>query len=74
MNATCYPGIRSSVSPPVRHELVARRAYEKWVSRGCLTGTAVRDWREAEAEVDEEIRSRESEHALLWPHLSDGSY
>jgi hypothetical protein len=40
------------------HELIARRAYEKWLARGCPSGTTLEDWLEAEAEVDTELGVR----------------
>ena len=44
---------REAVLPevPVSQELIARRAYEKWVARGRPAGTATEDWLEAEAEL-----------------------
>jgi hypothetical protein len=38
------------------HELIAKRAYAIWQSRGCPCGTAVTDWFQAEAEVRKEIQ------------------
>lgn len=32
-------------------EKIAQRAYEKWVQRGCVTGSPDQDWLEAEAEL-----------------------
>jgi len=37
------------------HEMIARRAYNRWLARGCPTGTALQDWLGAEAEVEEEL-------------------
>ena len=42
----------TSTSPKVRYAMIERRAYEIWKARGRPTGTALRDWLEAEAEVD----------------------
>jgi hypothetical protein len=36
---------------PIPHERIAKRAYEKWMKRGCPQGTAFQDWLEAEAEL-----------------------
>ena len=36
----------------LRHQLIARRAYEKWRAKGSPSGSALQDWREAEEEVD----------------------
>jgi hypothetical protein len=71
MNATLYPRTPTPLIPRERYDLIARRAYEKWVSRGCLTGTALQDWTEAEAEVDENIKPHEEANVVHWPHLSD---
>lgn len=32
-------------------EIIARRAYHIWQSRGCPEGTAAEDWRQAEMEM-----------------------
>jgi hypothetical protein len=37
------------------HELVAKRAYEKWCKRGRPCGTHLQDWFEAEQEVMKEM-------------------
>lgn len=34
---------------------ISRKAYELWEQRGCQEGTALRDWRDAEEIVMEEI-------------------
>jgi hypothetical protein len=39
-------------SPNVRHAMIERRAYEIWQVKGRPSGTALRDWLQAEAEVD----------------------
>jgi sigma-B regulation protein RsbU (phosphoserine phosphatase) len=36
----------------VLNEIIAARAHDKWVLQGCPSGTALRDWLEAEAEVN----------------------
>lgn len=38
----------------VSQEDIAKRAYEKYVGRGCLEGFAEQDWFEAERELREE--------------------
>ena len=55
-----------SLSPEECHEAVARRAHEKWVKRGCPTGTALADWLEAEAELTAGMRKNGNEQ---WPHV-----
>jgi hypothetical protein len=39
-------------SPNVRYAMIQRRAYEIWQAKGRPAGTALRDWLQAEAEVD----------------------
>jgi hypothetical protein len=41
-----------------RHRLIERRAYHKWQTGGQQSNSAIRDWLEAEAEVDGEIRAK----------------
>lgn len=38
------------------HDMIAQRAYLKWLARGCRSDTALQDWLEADAEVRAEIR------------------
>ena len=38
------------------HDMIAQRAYVKWIARGCRSDTALQDWLEAEAEVKADIR------------------
>jgi hypothetical protein len=38
----------------VPHEKIAMRAYEKWCLRGCLHGTHLQDWYDAERELQGE--------------------
>ena len=45
----------STAMPPVPHDRIAMRAYEKWRQRGCPAGTAQQDWYEAEAELMAEM-------------------
>ena len=35
----------------IPHDRIAKRAYEKWMKRGCPQGTDFQDWVEAEAEL-----------------------
>src|SRR5262249_22341739 len=39
-------------SPNVRHAMIQRRAYETWQAKGRPAGTSLRDWLQAEKEVD----------------------
>lgn len=48
-------------------EKIAQRAYEKWVSRGCTSGSSDQDWLEAEAELRAEYESAAAERL---PHRS----
>jgi hypothetical protein len=70
MNATLYPRTPEWLAPRERHGRIAQRAYERWLCHGCPSGTAVQDWLEAEAEVDQVLirQKSETEH---WPHLTD---
>ena len=45
----------TSDSQRLRHQLIERRAYERWRAKGCPSGTALQDWLEAQAEVDTEL-------------------
>ena len=42
---------RVTMTPAMREELVAKRAYERYAARGYLDGHDVEDWLAAEAEV-----------------------
>jgi hypothetical protein len=44
-------------STQVSREHVAKRAYEKWLKRGCTHGNDMQDWIEAEKEVIAEMRA-----------------
>jgi hypothetical protein len=41
----------SQAKVQIPHERIAKRAYEKWMKRGCPQGTEFQDWLEAEAEL-----------------------
>ena len=56
-------------NPDLRHRLVARRAYARWEAHGRPSGTALRDWLEAEAEVG---RSAEEESVPACPYQVKG--
>jgi hypothetical protein len=45
---------QTTSSVPVPLDKIAKRAYEKWVKRGCQHGHDQRDWYEAEAELKAE--------------------
>lgn len=45
-------------SVALSQEAIARRAYLKWQSRGCPSGTSLQDWLEAEAELKAELGQR----------------
>ncbi len=44
-------GRRSPVPNEPTRDMIARRAYEIWESRGCPAGSGVEDWLIAEAEL-----------------------
>ncbi len=52
MSSTTSP---SSSMGHVPGDKVAKRAYEKWLKRGCGHGCDMQDWLEAEAEVKSEM-------------------
>jgi hypothetical protein len=41
------------------HEEIAKRAYEKFLARGCMHGYDVQDWLDAEEEVSAEFREQQ---------------
>jgi hypothetical protein len=47
---TATPGSLSQ-----RDQVIQRRAYQKWEAKRCLSGTALKDWLGAEAELDAEL-------------------
>lgn len=49
-SATCAPAVPGIPSP--RHRFIEQGAYQKWMSKGCPSGTALQDWLEAEAEME----------------------
>jgi hypothetical protein len=50
-----------------RKRLIERRAYHKWENRGHRFDSAVQDWLEAEAEIDEELRTNGYLHFYASP-------
>jgi hypothetical protein len=48
----------------LRHQLIERRAYEKWRAKGSPSNSALQDWLEAEQEVDTEYQIATSPY--LW--------
>lgn len=56
MSRTVTPPVAKPVAPSKpAHERIAMRAYEKWLQRGCQSGTDQQDWLEAEAELMAEM-------------------
>jgi hypothetical protein len=45
-------------SPSPSEEMIAQRAYQKWLERGCPRDTEVQNWLEAEAELKAELSER----------------
>jgi hypothetical protein len=72
MNQSTLCEVMPFLSPPQRHEAIARRAYEKWVKRGCPHGTDIENWLQAEAEITTELDGEEPKDAVHWPHLGNG--
>lgn len=69
------------------HEAIAKRAYEIYLTRGCVAGNAVQDWCQAETELAVEKQSDQKEqktspikikvkrpHAYLKPSFKGGSH
>jgi hypothetical protein len=48
----------ASVEIQIDSAEIGKRAYEKWVARGCVEGYAQQDWLEAEAELRAEKAAR----------------
>jgi hypothetical protein len=53
--ATRRAASASPASGPIR-DMIAQRAYLKWIARGRRSDTALQDWLEAESEVKADIR------------------
>jgi hypothetical protein len=51
-----YRLLTTATAAAAIHDMIARRAYAIWQSRGCPAGTSFQDWLQAEAEVAAEIR------------------
>jgi hypothetical protein len=71
MNNSRFSLMGMRPSPQQRQEIVARIAFEKWVTKGCPTGSALQDWKEAEAEIDLEIGGTGKDEEVCWPRLGD---
>ena len=52
----------------VPQEKIAKRAYEKWMKRGCKHGCHLQDWTEAEAEIKAELTSPSKQGAMTARH------
>jgi len=56
------PAAESIQAPASRktptQEMIALRAYQKWLARGCPNNTHIQDWLEAEAELNAELNRR----------------
>ena len=50
MMETLRPMVRPPSETP-RHTLIAEKAYQLWLDRGCPDGSAERDWLDAEEEI-----------------------
>jgi hypothetical protein len=49
----------------VPHEMIAIRAHQLWVARGCPAGQAEQDWFAARAELEQELTLHRDEPAPL---------
>jgi hypothetical protein len=45
----------AATTTSIPQEKIAKRAYEKWLKRGCSHGCDMQDWMEAEAELKSEM-------------------
>jgi Protein of unknown function (DUF2934) len=50
-------GKRETLTPEERHEQISRRAYELYEQRGRHDGNDLRDWLQAEAEIEADVVS-----------------
>lgn len=57
-----YRSLTTATGNAAIHDMVARRAYVIWQTRGCPTGTSFQDWLQAERDVAEEIRRGRRSH------------
>jgi hypothetical protein len=48
---TTYQAGSQTTTNQAFRERIAKRAYEKWMKRGCKHGNDLQDWTEAEAEL-----------------------
>jgi len=51
-------GRLSGQTSPLTHEQVAERARALWLASGCIPGRDEQNWREAEAQLKAELKSR----------------
>ncbi len=59
--ATTAPSGQGSSAPEGSREAIAKRAYQKFLARGCKHGHDQQDWLEAEREIKSEaLRRRNS--------------
>jgi hypothetical protein len=54
---TAAAGKRAALTPEERHEQISRRAYELYERRGRHHGNDLRDWLQAEAELEGDVVS-----------------
>ena len=50
-HSTAPAALAPKAQRPIPDELIARRAYELWLRRGCRRDTELADWYHAEAEL-----------------------
>lgn len=56
--------MRHGISAEERHRMIAEAAYYLSQNRGFVPGEALRDWFEAEAEIDRRLGERQDENQL----------
>jgi len=47
--------MKSQFNSQLNHEAIAKRAYELYLARGCVNGSAEQDWLQAESELFAEM-------------------
>ena len=55
----------AAIPVQIPQERIAKRAYEKWMKRGCDHGCHLQDWTEAEAEIKAEMTSAPKQGATM---------
>lgn len=64
-------GLHTANTAKMRHQLIERRAYDKWLAAGAPSGTALQDWLEAESEIDLELSIENNPYCIKRPRLPE---